>query len=129
MAVLNPCKRPLKLHLHLAKSTSLYLRKMATVPSPSVLTRPLVFRNHPEVKIPRVVYGTAWKKDRTAMLVYQALKAGFQAIDTAAQPRHYNEAQVGEGIRRAITEGVVRREELYVCSDISRFNVRMLIFM
>ncbi len=63
------------------------------------------------------------------MLVYQALKAGFQAIDTAAQPRHYNEAQVGEGIRRAITEGVVRREELYVCSDISRFNVRMLIFM
>ncbi len=129
MAVLNPCKRPLKLHLHLTKLTRLHLQKMATVPSSSALLRPLAFRNHPEVKIPRVVYGTAWKKDRTATLVYQALKAGFRAVDTAAQPRHYNENQVGEGIRRAIAEGVVRREELYVCSHISRFSIMMLILM
>jgi hypothetical protein len=36
-------------------------------------------------------YGTAWKKDRTADLVAKAIKAGFRHIDTACQPRHYNE--------------------------------------
>lgn len=76
--------------------------------------KPLKFRNHTEISIPRIVYGTAWKKERSANLVYQALKAGFRAIDTAAQPRHYNEALVGDGIRKAITEGVVKREDIYV---------------
>jgi hypothetical protein len=51
---------------------------------------------------PRLVYGTAWKKDRTADLVYQALKSGFRGVDTAAQPRHYQERLVGDGIRRAV---------------------------
>lgn len=66
--------------------------------------------------MPKLVYGTAWKKDQTSRLVYQALKAGFRAIDTAAQPRHYNETQAGEGIRQAIEEGIVKREDLYVGS-------------
>ena len=64
--------------------------------------------------IPRLVYGTAWKKERTAELVYQALRAGFKGIDTAAQPRHYQENLVGDGVRRAIKEGLVTRDELYV---------------
>lgn len=64
--------------------------------------------------MPVFLYGTAWKKDRTADLVYTAINAGFQGIDTAAQPRHYQEHLVGDGIRRAIAEGVVRREDLYV---------------
>lgn len=68
----------------------------------------------PSVTIPVLIYGTAWKKERTANLVYQALKAGFRAVDTAAQPKHYREDLVGEGIRRAIKEGMVRREDLYV---------------
>lgn len=67
-----------------------------------------------DIKVPRLIYGTAWKKERTAELVYQALRAGFRAIDTAAQPKHYNEKGVGDGIRRAIEEGVVRREDLFV---------------
>lgn len=66
--------------------------------------------------IPRLVYGTAWKKERTADLVYQALQQGFRGIDTAAQPRHYQEKLVGDGIRRAISEGIVTREDLYVCT-------------
>ena len=36
-----------------------------------------------------MIYGTAWKADRTAKLVYHALQAGFRGVDTAAQPRHY----------------------------------------
>ncbi|KAI1431845.1 putative aldo-keto reductase [Xylaria sp. CBS 124048] len=64
--------------------------------------------------MPRLLYGTAWKKDATADLVFRALKAGFRGVDTAAQPRHYNEPLVGAGIKRAISEGLVRREELFI---------------
>ena len=64
--------------------------------------------------IPVFVYGTAWKKDRSADLVYTAIKAGFRAVDTAAQPRHYQENLVGDGIRRAIADGIVGRADLYV---------------
>ena len=65
--------------------------------------------------MPRMMYGTAWKKEQTAELVYKAIKAGFRAFDTAAQPKHYNEAGVGEGVRRAIHEGIVHRQDLWVC--------------
>jgi diketogulonate reductase-like aldo/keto reductase len=80
----------------------------------SALSRSLILRGRTETTTPTLVYGTAWKKERTADLVYQALKAGFRGIDTAAQPRHYQEALVGDGIRQAIEEGVVRREDLFV---------------
>lgn len=36
------------------------------------------------VEVPRFLYGTAWKKDRTETLVKQALDAGFTGIDTGA---------------------------------------------
>jgi hypothetical protein len=61
-----------------------------------------------------MMYGTAWKKDRTAGLVYEAIKAGFRGIDTAAMKKHYDEAGTGEGIRRAIREGIVSRKDLFV---------------
>jgi hypothetical protein len=93
------------------ESARLPVRKMAT---PSTFTAPLKSNANPDTTVPRFVYGTAWKKDQTANLVYQALKAGFRAIDTAAQPRHYNEALVGEGIARAIQENIIKREDLYV---------------
>lgn len=46
---------------------------------------------------PFLMYGTAWKKERTATLVQQAIESGFRFIDTACQPKHYNEPLVGEG--------------------------------
>lgn len=45
-----------------------------------------------------LMYGTAWKEERTASLVRLALDAGFVAIDTANQRKHYVEAGVGEAI-------------------------------
>ncbi|EMD64333.1 hypothetical protein COCSADRAFT_89822 [Bipolaris sorokiniana ND90Pr] len=60
------------------------------------------------------IYGTAWKKDQTKRLVKEALIVGFRRVDTAAQPRHYQEALVGEAIREAFTEGLLKREELYL---------------
>ncbi len=53
------------------------------------------------VRVPRLVYGTAWKEDRTAALVGEALAAGFRGIDTANQRKHYVEAGVGEALRAA----------------------------
>ena len=65
------------------------------------------------VAVPKIIYGTAWKKEDTQNLVATALYQGFRGIDTACQPKHYNEAAVGAGIAIALSHGV-RREELYV---------------
>ncbi|CAH0059513.1 unnamed protein product [Clonostachys solani] len=81
----------------------------------SALARDLTLRSSSAVtQIPKFVYGTAWKKDRTADLVYKAIKNGFRGIDTAAQPRHYDEASVGRGVARAVTEGLARRQDLFI---------------
>lgn len=64
--------------------------------------------------IPEFFYGTAWKEERTAVLVELALRSGFRAIDTANQRRHYFEAGVGEGLAAAYRAGVVTRGELFL---------------
>lgn len=65
------------------------------------------------IKIPKMIYGTAWKKDKTAQLVKEAILTGFRGIDTACQPRHYQENLVGKGIQEALKEGL-KREDLYI---------------
>jgi diketogulonate reductase-like aldo/keto reductase len=57
---------------------------------------------------PAFIYGTAWKKDATAELVKMAVGAGFHAIDTANQPRHYDEPLVGEALKALAANGVAR---------------------
>ncbi|KAI1093784.1 Aldo/keto reductase [Rostrohypoxylon terebratum] len=64
--------------------------------------------------MPKIMYGTAWKGAETSNCVYQALKAGFRGIDTAAQPLHYKENFVGLAVRRAIREGIVKRNEIFI---------------
>src|SRR4051812_43833653 len=68
----------------------------------------------PPVHTPNFIYGTAWKEDRTAALVELAVRAGFRAIDTANQRRHYFEAGVGAAVATLYREGVVKREELFL---------------
>ncbi|MEJ2468256.1 MAG: aldo/keto reductase, partial [Campylobacterales bacterium] len=60
------------------------------------------------VPMPKLIYGTAWKKERTAELVKAALHCGFRGIDTACQPKHYREAGVGEALEAAAAEGIAR---------------------
>lgn len=69
--------------------------------------------NDQNIKMPSLLYGTAWKKEHTADLVVQAILSGFRGIDTACQPKHYNEPQVGEGLKRLKEHGVMR-EELFL---------------
>jgi len=70
---------------------------------------------------PTFIYGTAWKKDATADLVKKAVKAGFNAIDTANQPRHYNETLVGDALN-ALTADGISRESLFLQTKFTPLN-------
>lgn len=62
------------------------------------------------VRSPRILYGTAWKKLQTEELVSQALAGGFRGIDTACQPKHYNEAGVGAAVAASVRAGLPRAQ-------------------
>lgn len=64
-------------------------------------------------QVPSFIYGTAWKKDATTELVRAAVSAGFKAIDTANQPRHYSESLVGEALS-ALAENNISRDNLFI---------------
>ena len=72
-----------------------------------------LFTTSAGVKMPWLIYGTAWKKERTADLVVKAIQAGFWGIDTACQPKHYDEPLVGAALQR-LKELRVERESLFV---------------
>eukprot|EP01062_Namystynia_karyoxenos_P074535 TRINITY_DN71476_c0_g1_i1.p1 TRINITY_DN71476_c0_g1~~TRINITY_DN71476_c0_g1_i1.p1 ORF type:complete len:359 (+),score=123.04 TRINITY_DN71476_c0_g1_i1:83-1078(+) len=59
-----------------------------------------------------------WKasEDETAATVYEAIKAGFRHIDAAAD--YGNEKGVGEGIKKALGDGLCKREDLWVTSKL-----------
>ena len=60
------------------------------------------------------MYGTAWKENKTERLTRLAIEAGFRAIDTANQRRHYFEAGVGAAVAAAIADGLVTRDDLFL---------------
>lgn len=69
-------------------------------------------------EIPQLGLGT-WKisKDNAADAVYSAIKDhGIRHIDCASD--YGNEVEVGNGIRRAIEEGVVARNDLWITSKL-----------
>ena len=68
-------------------------------------------------EMPIIGLGTWTLSDEEAEeSVYQALKVGMRLIDTA---RYYgNEVGVGRGLQRAIDEGIVTREEVFITSKI-----------
>jgi diketogulonate reductase-like aldo/keto reductase len=66
--------------------------------------------------IPKLLYGTAWKEERTLALTKLALEAGFRGIDTANQRKHYFEQAVGEAVQAALVAGRVTRTQLFLQS-------------
>lgn len=72
-------------------------------------------------RIPGILYGTAWKKGRTAQMVGQALALGFRGLDTACQPKHYNEPGVGAGVAARLGPGLAR-EDLYLQTKFTPIN-------
>lgn len=68
-------------------------------------------------EMPILGLGTWTQNDKqTANSVYCALKDGYRLIDTA---QYYgNETGVGNGIKRAISEGFITREEIFITTKI-----------
>ena len=70
-----------------------------------------------EDQMPAVGFGL-WKiaKKDTADMVYKAIEAGYRHLDSAAD--YGNEAEAGEGIRRAIAAGFCTRKDLWITSKL-----------
>lgn len=68
-------------------------------------------------KMPTVGLGL-WKIENevTAEMVYEAIRIGYRHLDAACD--YGNEREAGEGIRRAIADGLCTREELWVTSKL-----------
>ncbi|KAL5507048.1 hypothetical protein ACEPAH_6504 [Sanghuangporus vaninii] len=64
--------------------------------------------------LPKIIYGTAWKKEATRDLVVTTVLQGFTAIDTACQPKHYREDLVGEALQELYDKHGKKREDLWL---------------
>ena len=60
---------------------------------------------------PLIGIGTSHMKNEDEV-IYQSIKDGTRLIDTAS--KYENEEEVGKGIKRAIEDGIVTREDLFV---------------
>lgn len=80
------------------------------------MTSPLLALNS-AARIPVQGYGVyKVPPQETATLVRQAIETGYRLIDTAAL--YLNEEGVGQAVREAIADGVVRRDELFITSKL-----------
>lgn len=70
------------------------------------------------LKMPIVGFGVFQVPDKKECQesVYQAIKAGYRLIDTAAS--YTNEDAVGSAVRQAIDEGICKREDLFITSKL-----------
>ncbi|KAL4750386.1 hypothetical protein BDW72DRAFT_176104 [Aspergillus terricola var. indicus] len=68
-------------------------------------------------EIPALGLGT-WQSapGEVSAAVYHALKVGYRHIDAAQC--YGNETEVGEGIKRALSEGIVKRSEIFVTTKL-----------
>ncbi|KAJ1664904.1 D-xylose reductase [Coemansia sp. RSA 1813] len=69
------------------------------------------------LKMPTVGLGL-WKisRDTVASQIYEAIKIGYRLFDGACD--YGNEVEAGQGIRRAIDEGLVTRSDLFITSKL-----------
>ncbi|KAM3069245.1 D-xylose reductase [Clarireedia jacksonii] len=67
--------------------------------------------------MPQVGFGL-WKVDKKtcADTVYNAIKTGYRLFDGACD--YGNEKEAGEGVKRAISEGLVQRSDLFIVSKL-----------
>ncbi|KNC31658.1 hypothetical protein FF38_05030, partial [Lucilia cuprina] len=75
------------------------------------------FKLNTGAEIPAIALGT-WESPNSVAsdAVYEALKAGYRHIDTAAV--YGNEIGVGDGIRRALKELDIKRSDIFVTTKL-----------
>lgn len=67
-------------------------------------------------KMPQVGFGL-WKvTENCAETVYNAIKVGYRLFDGACD--YGNEKEAGQGLKRAIDEGLVKREDVFITSKL-----------
>lgn len=70
-----------------------------------------------DVQVPLLGLGTFMiSPEDTEKSVYAALKMGYRLIDTANA--YVNEEAVGKGLRRALAEGFVKREDVFISTKL-----------
>lgn len=70
-----------------------------------------------DVQVPLLGLGTFMiSPEDTEKSVYAALKMGYRLIDTANA--YVNEEAVGKGLRRALDEGIVKREDVFISTKL-----------
>ena len=67
------------------------------------------------MEIPYIGLGTH-RIDNTVLVIYNSIKDGLRLIDTAF--KHGNEEEVGKGIKKAIEDGLCKREDLFIIGKI-----------
>lgn len=74
------------------------------------------------IQMPRLIYGTAWKKEATTALVIKAILNGFRGIDTACQPKHYSEDLVGQALVELQNKHNIPRQDLFIQTKFTSIN-------
>jgi len=65
--------------------------------------------------IPMIGYGT-YKVDNLQSVIQQAIKIGYRHIDTAR--KYGNEKEVGLGLKDCFSQGLVKREDLFITTKV-----------
>ena len=73
--------------------------------------------------IPNIGLGTyMMSPDEAEKMTYEAIKVGYRHIDTAEVYR--NEKGVAEGIKKAISNNIVKRSDLFITTKVFPGNER-----
>ena len=80
----------------------------------STLPKTFTYQN---VQIPTIGLGTSSISTDISEVVYSSIKNGVRLIDTAAS--YGSEEGIGKGIKKAINEGIIKREDLFIVTKLS----------
>ena len=72
-------------------------------------------------KIPSIGIGTAYMTSDISEIIFSSIRDGTRLIDTAAV--YGSEQGVGKGIKKAIKEGIIKREDLFVTTKLSIYDM------
>ena len=83
-------------------------------------TLPKYFESR-NTKIPSIGIGTALMTSDISEVIYSSIKDGTRLIDTAS--RYCSEEGIGKGIKKAIEEGIVKREDLFITTKLGKLEM------
>ncbi|KXT17495.1 hypothetical protein AC579_3218 [Pseudocercospora musae] len=97
-------------------ATSQIIRNRSSIRNYAKMASPQIRLNNGK-QMPLVGFGL-WKvnNDTCADQVYNAIKTGYRLFDGACD--YGNEKEAGEGVARAIKDGLVKREDLFIVSKL-----------